>query len=41
MPQSLAPKTAQHFVTSALPHIPGDYVGKHWLASFAKLKLDA
>ncbi|CDZ62816.1 Hypothetical protein NGAL_HAMBI2605_21400 [Neorhizobium galegae bv. orientalis] len=41
MPQSLAPKTARHFLTSALPHIPGDYVGKHWLASFATLALEA
>ncbi|CDZ56067.1 DUF2891 family protein [Neorhizobium galegae] len=41
MPQSLTPKTARYFLTSALPHIAGDYVGKHWLASFAKLKPDA
>jgi hypothetical protein len=25
---------------SALPHVIGDYMGEHWLASFALLALD-
>ena len=25
---------------SALPHVAGDYMGEHWLASFALLALD-
>jgi hypothetical protein len=31
---------AEHHLASALPHIAGDYVGAHWLASFALLALD-
>jgi len=28
-------------LASALPHIAGDYMGEHWLASFALLALTA
>jgi hypothetical protein len=27
-------------IESALPHVTGDYMGEHWLASFALLALD-
>jgi hypothetical protein len=27
-------------LASALPHVAGDYMGEHWLASFALLALD-
>jgi hypothetical protein len=30
----------EHHVESALPHVAGDYMGEHWLASFALLALD-
>ncbi|MEQ1498897.1 MAG: DUF2891 domain-containing protein [Novosphingobium sp.] len=33
--------TAQEHLDSALPHIAGDYMGEHWLASFALLALQA
>jgi hypothetical protein len=33
--------TAQTHLTAALPHIAGDYMGEHWLASFALLALEA
>ncbi len=26
---------------TGLPHVVGDYMGEHWLASFAVLALDA
>jgi len=29
-----------HHIECALPHIAGDYMGEHWLASFATLALD-
>ena len=32
---------ADHHLTTALPHIAGDYMGEHWLASFALLALTA
>ncbi len=30
---------ADHHLASALPHVTGDYMGEHWLASFALLAL--
>ena len=36
---ALAVQTAQHHLGAAIPHIAGDYMGEHWLASFALLAL--
>lgn len=36
-----AQATAHTHLTAALPHIAGDYMGEHWLASFALLALEA
>jgi hypothetical protein len=36
-----AKATAAAHLTAALPHIAGDYMGEHWLASFALLALEA
>jgi len=36
-----AEETIGRHIASALPHIAGDYMGEHWLASFAVLALDA
>ncbi len=33
-------QTTRAHIESALPHIAGDYMGAHWLASFALLALD-
>ncbi|WPZ03002.1 DUF2891 domain-containing protein [Blastomonas marina] len=33
--------TAQRHLEAALPHVTGDYMGEHWLASFALLALRA
>ena len=33
--------TAAAHLASALPHVAGDYMGEHWLASFAVLVLEA
>src|SRR5258706_7486946 len=35
--RAIALKTAEHHLAVALPHIAGDYMGEHWLASFALL----
>jgi len=35
----IAAQTADNHLTTALPHIAGDYMGEHWLASFALLAL--
>lgn len=32
---------ANEHIESALPHVAGDYMGEHWLASFALLALEA
>jgi hypothetical protein len=32
--------TTEHHLAAALPHVTGDYMGEHWLASFALLALD-
>jgi hypothetical protein len=34
------PLTIDRHIESALPHVTGDYMGEHWLASFALLALD-
>ena len=38
---SIAQGTAVRHLDAALPHIAGDYMGEHWLASFALLALQA
>jgi Protein of unknown function (DUF2891) len=35
-----AEKAMTLLIDSALPHVEGDYMGEHWLASFALLALD-
>ena len=37
--RSIGQQTADEHLTAALPHIAGDYMGEHWLASFALLAL--
>jgi hypothetical protein len=37
--QSIASHAAAEHLAAALPHIAGDYMGEHWLASFALLAL--
>ena len=34
------PHAIDRHIESALPHVTGDYMGEHWLASFALLALD-
>jgi hypothetical protein len=35
----IATRAANDHLTAALPHVTGDYMGEHWLASFALLAL--
>ena len=37
--RSISHQTADDHLAAALPHIAGDYMGEHWLASFALLAL--
>jgi hypothetical protein len=37
--RALAEKAYQEHLDSALPHVTGDYMGEHWLATFALLAL--
>jgi hypothetical protein len=37
----IAEATAQSHIAASLPHVAGDYMGEHWLASFALLALTA
>jgi hypothetical protein len=37
----LAEAAAERHLTAGLPHIAGDYMGEHWLATFAVLALEA
>ena len=37
----IARATATQHLAAALPHVAGDYMGEHWLASFALLALQA
>lgn len=36
---AIANETADRHLAAALPHVAGDYMGEHWLASFALLAL--
>jgi len=38
---ALARTTADRHLEASLPHVAGDYMGEHWLATFAMLALDA
>jgi hypothetical protein len=38
---ALARDTADAHLDASLPHVAGDYMGEHWLATFALLALDA
>ena len=38
---ALARRTAAAHLAAALPHVAGDYMGEHWLATFALLALEA
>jgi hypothetical protein len=38
---ALARETADRHLEASLPHVAGDYMGEHWLATFALLALDA
>jgi hypothetical protein len=33
-------RAADEHLSVSLPHVTGDYMGEHWLASFALLALD-
>ena len=37
--RDIAQASADEHLAAALPHIAGDYMGEHWLASFALLAL--
>jgi hypothetical protein len=37
----LARETADRHIAASLPHVAGDYMGEHWLATFALLALEA
>ena len=37
----LARRTADDHLDASLPHVAGDYMGEHWLATFALLALEA
>jgi len=37
----LARRTADEHLAASLPHVAGDYMGEHWLATFAMLALEA
>ncbi|HEV2678565.1 MAG TPA: DUF2891 domain-containing protein [Aliidongia sp.] len=39
--RGLAEETAEHHLAAGLPHIAGDYMGEHWLATYAVLALEA
>jgi hypothetical protein len=39
--RAAAEAVAEAHLAAALPHVAGDYMGEHWLASFAVLALDA
>jgi hypothetical protein len=39
--RALALETADRHLEAALPHVAGEYMGEHWLASFALLALTA
>ena len=37
--QAIAQEAAEDHLASAMPHVAGDYMGEHWLASFALLAI--
>ena len=39
--RAIALGAAEEHLAAALPHVAGDYMGEHWLASFALLALMA
>ena len=39
--RSLFAESAERHLAASLPHVAGDYMGEHWLASFALLALEA
>ncbi|HWW12160.1 MAG TPA: DUF2891 family protein [Brevundimonas sp.] len=39
MRAAIAHRAAGTHLDAALPHVTGDYMGEHWLASFALLAL--
>ena len=39
--RALLADTAARHLAASLPHVAGDYMGEHWLASFATLALEA
>ena len=39
--RSAMEETAERHLAAGLPHVSGDYMGAHWLASFAVLALEA
>jgi hypothetical protein len=39
--RAIAAEAAQRHLAAGLPHIAGDYMGEHWLATFALLALEA
>ncbi len=39
--QAKARATAEAHIAASLPHVAGDYMGEHWLATFALLALEA
>jgi hypothetical protein len=39
--RALAVATAEAHLRSSLPHVTGDYMGEHWLATYALLALDS
>lgn len=39
--QAISSAVAESHLAAALPHVSGDYMGEHWLATFAVLALEA
>jgi hypothetical protein len=39
--REIAAESAEQHLAVSLPHVAGDYMGEHWLATFALLALDA
>ena len=39
--RTTAQESARTHLAAAMPHVAGDYMGEHWLASFALLALEA
>ena len=37
--ENIAERTTQDHLDASLPHVAGDYMGEHWLATFALLAL--